>query len=95
MGVAWGAPIPLTIKQFEEEERRKTMANGALDSWDHMRAGLNSSSQQQPSSAMSADDVWEVWVPLRYQLHTKKLAKPTLPELRKAMRDIKVSYNGC
>ena len=40
------------------------------------------------------DDVWEVWAPCRYQLHSKKMGTPNLPELCNAMTNTKISYNG-
>ena len=44
------------------------------------------------SIVFSIEEFWKEWAPRRYQLHAEKMGDPTLPELRTAMKNIKVSY---
>jgi len=58
----WGAPIPLTIKQFEEDQRRKNQSS--LDnSWDRMRTELDNSAMtaanQVSGNSMAANHMSE------------------------------------
>ena len=43
---------------------------------------------------MSINDLWQVWAPLRYQVHCEKMGMPTLEMLRQATRELPdTTYN--
>ena len=49
--------------------------------------------EKHVSDFISTHELWEVWDPRRYQLFTKKMGQPSLPELRNAMKDIQFADN--
>ena len=50
--------------------------------------------KKQLSEFMWTNELWQVWAPLRYQVHCEKMGTPTLPELRQAMKELPdTTYN--